>query len=33
MMKKIELNIDWDFFKAKFNGRETSTTGQSFLGN
>lgn len=24
MMKKIELNIDWDLFKAKFNGRETS---------
>lgn len=24
MMKKIELNIDWNLFKAKFNGRETS---------
>lgn len=24
MMKKIELNIDWDLFKTKFNGRETS---------
>lgn len=23
-MRKIELNIDWDLFKAKFNGRETS---------
>lgn len=24
MMKKFELNIDWDLFKAKFIGRETS---------
>lgn len=23
-MRKNELNIDWDLFKAKFNGRETS---------
>ena len=23
-MRNNELNIDWDLFKAKFNGRETS---------
>ena len=28
MMKKFELNIDWDLFKAKFIGRETSKVEQ-----